>query len=239
MHVGVCVGGGGSGGSRVCCPHGSPGPSSFLAEPLGQWELCALSPTELMCVCWGHGATQPQRPASPCPGGPKPENQPRPLPPAPAGLSLMPPPENRHGAHTASGGAGHTEALPHLTPLACLTLPGCSRCEAWQVPPRSCPCPQAGPVPAHLNGEASLGGVLFPVLTSPGQHLGSHSVRGAYGSPGTSRESLRVPGQGSRTRLAPPLRRWPRRRAWQRGKALRADPAPTPAGLTAGASVEV
>lgn len=156
-------------GCHRCAVHTeAQGHLVFLAEPLGQWELCALSPTELMCVCWGHGATQPQHPASPCPGGPKHDSQPCPLLPAPAGLSLMPPPENRRGAHKSSEGAGHTEALPHLTPLACPTVPGSSRCKAWQVPTRSCPCPQAGPVPAHLNGEASLGGMLFPVLTSTG-----------------------------------------------------------------------
>lgn len=65
----VCAGGTGKGGHRCAVHTGAQGHLVFLAEPLGQWELCAQSPTELMCVCWGHETTQSQHPASPCPGG--------------------------------------------------------------------------------------------------------------------------------------------------------------------------
>lgn len=42
-------------GSHACwgAHVGAQGHLTFLAEPLGQWELCAQSPRELTCVCVG------------------------------------------------------------------------------------------------------------------------------------------------------------------------------------------
>lgn len=67
----VCVCGGGW--CHICAVHmGVQGHLAFLAEPLGQWELCAQVLQSLHVSAGDiHRATPPQHPASPYSRGPK------------------------------------------------------------------------------------------------------------------------------------------------------------------------
>lgn len=147
--------------------------------------LCMGSPAAAPCQSFprGHKALVPTQPS---------------VPPILAAWLLMPPPDSISEARKSSKGPGHREALlPRLTPpLACHSMPGSSRCLAWDMSTRNCHCPQARAVPAHpLVACCPL--CPPPSGPAPGLSLSSLSA-GSKGRPSTGWESLthldRTPG---------------------------------------------
>lgn len=182
-------------------PGGSPGPPHFSGRASGAvGALCPKSSRADMGLCWGQGATQAQPPTSPRPGGPKCVSWPGSLPPAPASLSFMPLPENTPGAHKSWEGPGHLKAFPHPTP----GLPRSARLQqtyglasAYQ----KLPLPPGRAGPCTVKGEASPGGMLFPVPTSRWARTWAPArCKAPKVSLDTKWESLSVCGQVSRPR---------------------------------------